>query len=82
MADQKSSITENTEELLTVGQKLKQLRLAKGFGNYRNFADENGLEPKQYWRLEEDKVDFKYSSLKRLVKIHGLTMTEFFKGVW
>ena len=65
----------------TVGQKLKSMRIANGFTSYRKFADELGIEPKQYWKIEEDKVDFRISSLKKIISYYGITLSEFFSGI-
>ncbi len=61
-----------------IGERLKELRISRGYSSYRNFADEHDLEPKQYWRLEEGQVDFKISSLFRVLDIHEITIQEFF----
>ena len=66
---------------MTIGQRVKQLRIDAGFTSYRRFADEHDIEPKQYWKIEEDKVDPRLSSLQRIAVIHDLTLEAFFKGV-
>ena len=67
--------------MISVGAKLKALRIVSGLGGYRAFAKAHGLDPKSYWRMEEDKGDIKLSSIRRLAKIHGLSLEEFFRGV-
>lgn len=64
-----------------VGEKLKQIRVEKGYTSYRKFSDEFSIEPKQYWRLEEGKSDFKFSSLLRVLEIHRIDLEEFFKDI-
>lgn len=66
---------------MTVGERLKKLRIDAGYTSYRRFADEHDIEPKQYWKLEEDKADARVSSIKRLAQIHDLNLEEFFRGV-
>lgn len=66
---------------MSIGDKLKALRKAAGYTSYTTFAKTHGIQPKQYWRLEEDKSDFRFSSLRRVIEIHHLTLEEFFKGV-
>lgn len=64
-----------------IGARLKKLRISNGYTNYRKFSVEFELEPKQYWRLEEGKSDFKISSLFRILDIHGLSIQEFLMDV-
>ena len=72
---------ESTNEIiLKISKKIKQLRLEKGFTSYRNFADEYDIDAKQYWRMEEGKIDFRQSSLMRILEIHNISLEEFFKG--
>lgn len=66
---------------MSIGEKLKALRKAAGYTGYTAFANAHGIQPKQYWRLEEDQTDFKFSSLRRIIDIHNLSLEEFFKGV-
>ncbi len=70
---------EVNDDLIKIGERLKTLRKEKGFTSYRRFADENDIEPKVYWKIEEGKSDFKYSSLKRILTGLDLTVAEFFK---
>lgn len=66
-------------ELEHIGKRLKEIRLAKGYTSYRQFADSFEFEPKSIWRLEEGRSDFKYSSLKRVVEALGISVEDFFK---
>lgn len=71
-------ISNNLEQ---IGKRLKELRIECGFSSYRKFADEYDIEPKQYWRLEEGKSDFRISSLIRVLEIHELSLQVFFKDL-
>ncbi len=66
---------------LTVGQKLRLLRLEHGFSNYKLFAAELAIEPKQYWLLEKDLVDFRMSSLIRILRFYKLKPADFFQDI-
>ncbi len=66
-------------DLKKIGERLKEMRLAKGFTSYRNFANEYDIEPKSYWRLEQGVSDFKYSSLKRVLDAHDISIEEFYE---
>lgn len=64
-------------ELKKIGNKIKELRIAKGFTSYENFAFEYELSSRYYWGVEKGRnVTLKY--LIQLLKIHGLTLKEFF----
>ncbi len=65
---------------LKISGRIKQLRIDKGFTSYRNFADEYDIDAKQYWRIEEGKIDYRMSSLLRILEIHDISLEEFFKG--
>ncbi|KAB2915565.1 MAG: helix-turn-helix transcriptional regulator [Bacteroidetes bacterium] len=70
-----------TTEVQKIAEKVKKLRIEKGYTSYRNFADEHEIEPKQYWKLEEGKSDFRISSLIRILEIHNIKLEEFFRGL-
>lgn len=66
-------------ELEQIGKRLKEMRIAKGYTSYRQFADAFEFEPKSIWLLEEGKTDFKYSSLKRVLEALDTTVSDFYK---
>lgn len=66
-------------DIQKIAEKVKKLRIEKGYTSYRNFADDHEIEPKQYWKLEEGKVDFRISSLLRILEIHNITLEAFFR---
>ena len=39
--------------LLEIGEKLKKLRIKKGYTSYESFAIDNDLSRMQYWRIEK-----------------------------
>jgi len=67
----------NSIELKKLGERIKSLRLKKGYTNYENFAFDNDLPRAQYGRYENGQ-DIRYSSLVKVVKALGVTMEEFF----
>lgn len=64
-----------------ISERLKQLRIDRGYTSYRNFADDHEIDAKQYWRIEEGKLDYRMGSLLRILEIHNVTLEEFFKGL-
>ncbi len=64
-------------ELKKLGDRIKALRLAKGYTNYENFAFENNIPRAQFGRYERGE-DLRYSSLLRVIKALGVSQREFF----
>ncbi len=65
--------------LLKVGDKLKTLRIEKGYTSYENFAVDNELGRMQYWRLENGKTNLTINSLLKILEIHEISLKDFFK---
>ncbi len=65
--------------LKQIGDKLKDLRINKGYSSYENFAIDNDLGRMQYWRLENGKTNLTMNSLLRILEIHDISLSEFFK---
>jgi len=70
---------ENTieKQILNLGAKIKQLRIAKGYTNAEFFAYDHRVNRSQYGQYERGQ-DIRFSSLLRILEIHGLTLKEFF----
>lgn len=67
------------EELLQkIGERIKEIRIAKGYSSYEYFAYENQIPRSQYWRHEKGK-DMKLTSLIKILKGFDMTFEEFFK---
>lgn len=63
-----------------IGEKLKKLRKSQGFTSYENFAIENDLDRKQYWEIEKGK-NITIKTLYRLLEIHNIAFSDFFKDI-
>ncbi len=72
--------SQKKEELLLkiVGEKLKELRIKKGFTSYEEFAWSHDLDRKQYWRMENG-ANMTLKSLLKILSIHQISFEEFFK---
>lgn len=66
--------------LLLIAQKLKRLRLAKGYSSYEAFAFDHELPRVGYGRHEQGS-NLTMTSLLRLLDIHQLSLAEFFADV-
>jgi len=60
-----------------IADKIKQLRIDKGYTSYENFAYENDLSRVQYWRMEKG-VNFTIHYFLRILEIHKMSLKEFF----
>jgi transcriptional regulator with XRE-family HTH domain len=65
------------EELKKLANRIKSLRIKKGYSNYENFAFENDIARSQYGKYEKGE-DLRYSSLMRVIKALGVSVKEFF----
>ena len=63
--------------LKLIAQKLKQLRLDKGYSSYEAFAFDHDLPRVGYGRHEQGS-NLTLKSLLRLLDIHQLTLADFF----
>lgn len=69
---------EKTErEFLKLGNRIKQLRIKKGYTSYEIFAFENGINRAQFGRYERGE-DLRYSSLLKVCGALGVTIKDFF----
>ncbi|WP_421896376.1 helix-turn-helix domain-containing protein [Marinoscillum sp.] len=71
---------DQVDRVKAIGGRVKELRLKTGLG-YVDFAIQNSLDPKNYWRMEAGQANFTIKRLLRIMEIHNLTMEEFFKGM-
>jgi hypothetical protein len=66
--------------LKKVGNRLKELRIKKGFTSYEEFAWSFDLDRKQYWRIENG-ANITLKSLLRILSIHQISLEDFSKGL-
>jgi len=60
-----------------LANRIRALRIAKGYTNYENFAFDTDLPRAQYGRYERGE-DIRFSSLVKLCQAFGITLEEFF----
>lgn len=68
------------ERAVRISDKLKRLRLEKGFKSYEKFAWANDLNRVQYWRMEKGQ-NFTISSLLKVLDVHKISMSDFFSDL-
>jgi hypothetical protein len=76
----KKRIVPEEGRISQVADKIKQLRLDKGYSSYETFAFAYSLPTIQYWRMESG-TNFTIKSLIRILDIHQITLEEFFQGI-
>jgi transcriptional regulator with XRE-family HTH domain len=65
------------EELRQLGQRIKNLRIQKGYSSFEDFAYEHGISRAQFGRYEKGQ-NLRYTSLKKIIDAFGITLHEFF----
>ena len=60
-----------------IADKLKELRIEKGYSSHENFAWDNNLNRVQYWRIEKG-TNITMKTLLSILDIHKITLREFF----
>jgi hypothetical protein len=63
--------------LKKLGNRLKQLRIKKGYTNYEYFAYEHNIGRAQYGKYETGS-NIQFDTLVKLIKCHKMTVKEFF----
>ncbi len=68
------------KRLVKIAEKIKRLRVEKGYTSYEQFAWEHNINRVQYWRIEKG-ANITLTSLIKVLEIHGLTLKEFFSDL-
>jgi len=75
----KNHDTFKEDNLTKFSKRLKEIRIAKGYHNYEQFAFKNDISRSQYGRYENGQ-DIRFSSLCKVLKALDVTFEEFFEG--
>ncbi|MBD79036.1 MAG: hypothetical protein CL840_08965 [Crocinitomicaceae bacterium] len=65
------------KELKNVGERLRQLRISKGYSNYEHLAYELGISRSQYGRYEKG-ANMKMSTFIKILRFLQISFSEFF----
>jgi hypothetical protein len=68
---------EGSGELKKLGERIRSLRIKKGYSNYENFAFQHDIPRAQFGRYERGE-DLRYSSLIKVLEALNVTVKEFF----
>lgn len=63
--------------ILQICERLKSIRIERGFPSYENFAYENDLGRMSVWRVEQGS-NLTIKTLLKYLDIHQMTLEEFF----
>jgi transcriptional regulator with XRE-family HTH domain len=75
--DSKKSLPNTEESLKNLGERIKSLRIKKGYTSYEYFAYEHDISRAQFGRYERGE-DLRFSSLLRVIQAFDMTLDEFF----
>lgn len=73
----KKPVKEKSADVLKLAQRIRSIRIAKGYSNYEYFAYEHNISRAQFGRYEKGE-DLRFSSLVKVVKAFDMTLEEFF----
>lgn len=67
-----------SKELIKLANRIRSIRMAKGYTNYETFAFAHKIPRAQYGRYENGE-DLRYSSLMKVLKAFKMKPADFFK---
>lgn len=70
----------NSFEYKAIGERLKELRKAKGYKNYEHIAYELEMSRSAYWKLEKG-GNFEIKTLIKVCRLLNITLAHFFEGI-
>ena len=65
------------EDLVKLGNRIRELRIRKGYTSYEYFAYEHNISRAQFGRYEKGE-DLRYTSLLKVVRALDISLQEFF----
>ena len=70
--------TELDPRIRKMAEKLRELRIGKGYSNHETFAWDNDINRVQYWKVEKGS-NITIKTLLKILNIHDISLSEFFK---
>ena len=71
---------EEDARILKIAEKIKELRIQKGYSSHENFAWDNNINRVQYWRIEKGS-NITLKTLLTILDIHQISLSEFFRDM-
>jgi transcriptional regulator with XRE-family HTH domain len=81
--NQEKKNAENTIEdqrIIDIANKIKKLRIQKGYSSHETFAWDNNLNRVQYWRIEKG-TNITMKTLLAILDIHKISLSSFFSDI-
>lgn len=75
----KDEVKQTDPRMVRIGEKIKKLRIEKGYTNYEAMAWDSGIGRMQYWRLEKG-ANITMASFFKVLDFHKISLEEFFVG--
>jgi len=66
--------------ILKIADKIKAIRIQKGYSSHESFAWDNNLNRVQYWRIEKGS-NITLKTLFSVLDIHKINLSDFFKDI-
>ena len=68
------------QRIIQIANKIKELRIKKGFTSHESFAWDNNINRVQYWRIEKGS-NITLKTLINILDIHKISLADFFKDI-
>ncbi len=80
MPENENNFQINDQRIQKIADKIKALRIQKGYTSHENFAWDNNINRVQYWRIEKGS-NITIKTLLVILDIHQISLSEFFKDM-
>ena len=74
------AVKEEDARILKIANKIKELRIQKGYSSHEYFAWDNDINRAQYWRIEKGS-NITMKTLLSILDIHKISLSEFFRDM-
>lgn len=82
VSKEKKQLSPRDKLLLSIGKRMKELRIREGFNSHENFAFEKGINRSQYGKYEKGRSDLQISTLVKIILSYkDMTVSKFFEGM-
>ena len=68
------------QRFVNIANRLKKLRIQKGYSSHETFAWDHNLNRVQYWRIEKGN-NITLKTLIAILDIHKISLSDFFKDI-
>lgn len=78
--NQDLKLAEVDNRIIKIANKIKELRIQKGYSSHESFAWDNNLNRVSYWRIEKGS-NITLKTLFSILDIHKISLIDFFKDI-